>query len=246
MTPKRILRWVLTVFMVAAGINHFISPAAYAAMVPDALPAPLLLVQISGVAEILGGLGLILPKTRRLAAWGIITLLVAVFPANINMAVNHLPLGTTHVATWLLWARLPLQLVLIAWAAWFTRADAAACGLRLRRERPREAVDERVEPAFESAVVAEQAAHVLPLLAGVIVVQHGAQVRIRAAGEQLAQELEHDARRLVVVVVDELRYRRRAGRRAARRSSDVVVDDAERLGGDRRTRERRVGEQQRR
>jgi uncharacterized membrane protein len=126
MQIKPVLRWVLTVFMVAAGINHFRSPAAYAAMVPDALPAPLLLVQISGVAEIVGGLGLILPRTRRLAAWGLIALFVAVFPANINMAVNHLPLGSTQVASWLLWARLPLQLVLIAWAAWFTRADDAA------------------------------------------------------------------------------------------------------------------------
>jgi uncharacterized membrane protein len=126
MTPKRVLRWVLTVFMVGAGINHFISPAAYVAMVPDALPSHVLLVQISGVAEILGGLGLILPKTRRLAAWGIIALLLAVFPANINMAVNDLPLGGKHVASWLLWARLPLQLVLIAWAAWFTRADDRA------------------------------------------------------------------------------------------------------------------------
>jgi uncharacterized membrane protein len=123
---KPVMRWVLTVFMVAAGVNHFISPAAYVAMVPDALPAHALLIQISGVAEILGGLGLIVPRTRRLAAWGLIALFVAVFPANINMAVNDLPLGSHHVASALLWARLPLQLVLIAWAAWFTRADAAA------------------------------------------------------------------------------------------------------------------------
>jgi uncharacterized membrane protein len=125
MTAKTILRWVLTVFMVGAGVNHFVSPAAYDAMVPAALPAPHLLVQISGVAEILGGLGLILPRTRRLAAWGLIALLVAVFPANLNMAWNDLPLGTTHVASWLLWARLPLQLVLIAWAAWFARRERA-------------------------------------------------------------------------------------------------------------------------
>jgi uncharacterized membrane protein len=123
---KTVMRWVLTVFMVAAGLNHFISPAAYVAMVPDALPSHALLVQISGVAEILGGLGLILPRTRRLAAWGLIALFVAVFPANVNMAWNHLPLGTMHVASALLWARLPLQLVLIAWAAWLTRADVAA------------------------------------------------------------------------------------------------------------------------
>ncbi|HEY1810813.1 MAG TPA: DoxX family membrane protein [Kofleriaceae bacterium] len=123
MRAKLVLRWLLTIFMVGAGVNHFLAPAVYVAMVPAALPAPLLLVQISGVAEILGGLGLILLRTRRLAAWGLIALYVAVFPANLNMAWNHLDLGTQHVAGWLLWARLPLQLVLIAWAAWYARRD---------------------------------------------------------------------------------------------------------------------------
>lgn len=120
---KTVFRWVLTVFMVGAGVNHFINPAPYLAMMPEVLPAKAALVAISGVAEILGGLGLILPATRKLAAWGIIALLVAVFPANINMAVNDLPLGTTTVPSWALWARLPLQLVMIAWAWWFTRDD---------------------------------------------------------------------------------------------------------------------------
>jgi uncharacterized membrane protein len=118
---RSILRWALTVFMVAAGVNHFANAADYEAMVPRALPSPSLLVQISGIAEIAGGLGLILPATRRLAAWGLVLLFVAVFPANINMAVNHLPLGTHELPTWALWARLPLQLVLIAWAWMFTR-----------------------------------------------------------------------------------------------------------------------------
>jgi len=122
---KTILRWVLTIFMVAAGVNHFVSPSPYLAMMPAEIPHSLHspLVVISGVAEILGGLGLILPATRRLAAWGLIALYIAIFPANLNMAVNHLPLGTTPVAAWLLWARLPLQLVLIAWAYWYTRRD---------------------------------------------------------------------------------------------------------------------------
>jgi uncharacterized membrane protein len=109
--------------MVAAGVNHFVVPATYVGMMPAELPAPLLLVQISGVAEIAGGLGLLVPQTRRLAAWGLIALYIAVFPANLNMAVNHLPLGSRPVATWLLWARLPLQIVLIAWAYRFTRSD---------------------------------------------------------------------------------------------------------------------------
>ncbi len=123
---KLILRWVLTAFMVAAGANHFVDPATYLGMMPAELPVPLTLVYISGVAEMLGGLGLILPQTRRPAAWGLVALYVAVFPANLNMAWNHLPLGTHVLAPWMLWARLPLQLVLIAWAYWFTRPSAPA------------------------------------------------------------------------------------------------------------------------
>lgn len=120
---KTILRWVLTIVMVGAGANHFYNPAPYLGMMPEVLPAHEALVYISGVAEIAGGLGLILPATRKLAAWGLIALLIAVFPANINMAVNDLPLGNDPVPTWALWARLPLQLVAIAWAWWFTRDD---------------------------------------------------------------------------------------------------------------------------
>lgn len=123
-TTRTILRWVLAVFMVAAGTNHFVASDAYVAMVPSVLPAHLLLVQISGVAEIAGGIGLVLPPTRRLAAWGLIALFIAVFPANINMAVNHLPLGGRAIPAWALWARLPVQLVLIGWAALYTRRDA--------------------------------------------------------------------------------------------------------------------------
>src|SRR6476646_6236755 len=100
--------------MVLAGANHFLNAPVYVGMMPAALPAPLTLVYISGVAEMLGGLGLLHPRTRRLAAWGLVALFLAVFPANINMAVNHLPLGTHELPTWALWGRLPLQLVLIA------------------------------------------------------------------------------------------------------------------------------------
>jgi len=116
-----ISRWLLTLFMVGSGINHFASPEPYVGMMPGALPAPLALVYVSGVAEILGGLGLILPATRRLAAWGLIALFVAIFPANLNMAIHHLPLGTRELPGWLLWARLPLQLALIWWASSFAR-----------------------------------------------------------------------------------------------------------------------------
>ena len=120
---RTISRWGLTIFMAVAGINHFVHPAPYLGMMPEVLPAHLTLVYVSGVAEILGGLGLILPATRRLAAWGLIALLIAVFPANLNMALNHLPLGPHVLPTWALWGRLPLQLLMIWWAASFTRRE---------------------------------------------------------------------------------------------------------------------------
>jgi uncharacterized membrane protein len=132
---KIALRWVLTAFMVAAGINHFVSPEPYVAMMPAALPAPLALVYISGVAEVLGGLGLILPATRRLAAWGLIVLFIAIFPANVNMAVNQLTLGSDPIPAWVLWARLPMQAVLVAWAWWYTR-PAVATERAAGREQP--------------------------------------------------------------------------------------------------------------
>lgn len=118
---KAVLRWLLALIMVGGGVNHFLSPDVYVAMMPAALPWPLELVYVSGVFEVLGGLGLLLPQTRRLAAWGLIALFVAIFPANLNMALNHLPLGGKPVPLWALWARLPLQAVLIAWAWWYTR-----------------------------------------------------------------------------------------------------------------------------
>lgn len=107
--------------MVVAGANHFINPAPYLGMMPVELPAHLALVYISGVAEIAGGLGLILPATRRPAAWGLVVLYVAIFPANLNMALNDLPLDKTPIPSWALWVRLPLQLVFIAWAWWVAR-----------------------------------------------------------------------------------------------------------------------------
>lgn len=118
---QRIMRWLLTGFFVVAGANHFVYPDAYRAMMPGALPEPELLVLISGVAEIAGGLGLTLPATRRLAAWGLIALLIAVFPANINMAIHRIPLGSRRLPDWALWGRLPLQIALIAWVYWFAR-----------------------------------------------------------------------------------------------------------------------------
>lgn len=130
MTVKKVFTWIGGIVMVAAGLNHFANAGAYEAMVPRELPSPGALVVISGIAEMAGGLGVLHPRTRKLAGWGLILLFLAVFPANINMAVNHLPLGGKPVASWMLWARLPFQLVFLGWAWWMTRDDSAQKTLR--------------------------------------------------------------------------------------------------------------------
>ncbi len=119
---QKYLRWLLAGLMIVAGLNHFRMPALYIAMIPAWLPAPSALNIISGIAEIVGGLGLLAPwpAVRRAASWGLVALLLCVFPANVNMAIHHLPLGDNHVPAWTLWARLPLQAILIAWAWWCT------------------------------------------------------------------------------------------------------------------------------
>lgn len=112
---------VLALFMVSIGVLHFVTPKPFVRIVPRHLPAPLALVYISGFFEIAGGVGLLVPATRVAAAWGLIALYVAVFPANINMLTNNISLNPKKpIPRWALWARLPLQLVLIAWAYWFT------------------------------------------------------------------------------------------------------------------------------
>lgn len=107
--------WIVGVLFVFAGAMHFVKPAPYLAMMPGWLPAHVLLVQLSGVAEMAGGAGLCWRRTRRAAAWGLIALLVAVFPANLQVALHGWP--GMDVARWVLWARLPLQPV-IGWIVW--------------------------------------------------------------------------------------------------------------------------------
>jgi len=108
-------RGVLAALFIASGVNHFTSPATYLAIMPPFLPAAAALVWISGVAEIAGGLGLVLRATRRIAGWGLIALLIAVFPANIYAALHGMEIANRAVPEWMLWARLPLQAVLVAW-----------------------------------------------------------------------------------------------------------------------------------
>ena len=117
---KMALMVVLAFAMMGVGALHFVQPKAFARIVPKYLPAPLFLVYLSGFFEILGGVGLLVPMTREAAAWGLVVLYIAVFPANVNMAIHKLPLGDKQVGPWFLWIRLPMQFLLIAWAWWYT------------------------------------------------------------------------------------------------------------------------------
>jgi uncharacterized membrane protein len=100
------------------GATHFLMPEKYLEMMPPFIPAPLTIIYISGFFEILGGVGLILPWTKLTAAFGLIALLLAVFPANIYVAINNVQLGGFMSEPFYQWLRLPLQFVLIGWV-WF-------------------------------------------------------------------------------------------------------------------------------
>ncbi|WP_054584669.1 MauE/DoxX family redox-associated membrane protein [Halolamina pelagica] len=122
----RRLRYVMGLFYVVAGVSHFRAPNAFKRVVPRRLPRPTALVYLSGVAEILLGVGVLFERTRRLSAWGIVALLVAVFPANVytvtdDVAPELVPDRLNDVARLAAWVRLPMQAVLIGWAWLYTR-----------------------------------------------------------------------------------------------------------------------------
>jgi uncharacterized membrane protein len=106
---------LLALLFMTAGVAHWVAPASFIRIVPSFLPGAAMLVFISGVAEFAGGAGLLLVSTRRYAGWGLIALLIAVFPANIEMLRDAI---ARHAPTWwqaALWLRLPLQPALIYW-----------------------------------------------------------------------------------------------------------------------------------
>lgn len=115
---KIVLKWIFGIAFIFAGANHFINPDFYLNIMPPYLPWHLFLVYLSGGFEIVLGGMLLIPKTQKLAAWGLILLLVAVFPANIYMAMN--PQKFPELTPILLNVRLLIQFILIVWAYWFT------------------------------------------------------------------------------------------------------------------------------
>lgn len=108
-------RFALTLFFIIAGTAHLIIPGPYVAIMPTYVPWPAAMVALSGVAEILGGLGVCFRATRAAAGWCLIALLVAVFPANIHAISSGMVVGEHSIPAWMLWARLPVQLLFIAW-----------------------------------------------------------------------------------------------------------------------------------
>jgi uncharacterized membrane protein len=120
---KLLLKYLFGLAFALAGLYHFVNPAFYLRMMPPDLPWHLFLIYLSGFFEVALGLLLLVPKYTRLAAWGLIALLVAVFPANVYMTLN--PQLFPEISPVALWLRLPLQGVLIAWAYLLTRGGRA-------------------------------------------------------------------------------------------------------------------------
>lgn len=123
---KRPLLVVMAPIYVLAGVMHFISTKTFARIVPPQLPRPTALVYLSGIAEIALGIGVLVRRTRNRSAWGLVALLIAVFPANVYMAIDEtmleaVPDRVRTIARVALWLRLPLQGVLLIWAWWYTR-----------------------------------------------------------------------------------------------------------------------------
>ena len=119
---RKLALLALSAFFAVAGANHFVNPDFYVEIMPPYLPAHLELVYVSGSFEILGGIGVLVPGVRALAGWGLVLLLVAVFPANLHMALH--PELFSDLPPFALYARLPFQVIFVAWAYWATRPEA--------------------------------------------------------------------------------------------------------------------------
>lgn len=116
---KAVSKYLLALFMITAGIMHFVNPGFFLKIMPPWLPLHKELVLVSGVFEVLLGVLLLVPRISREAAWGIVALLIAVFPANIYLYQNQHILPASPVVHLL---RLPLQGLFILWAWWHTRS----------------------------------------------------------------------------------------------------------------------------
>jgi uncharacterized membrane protein len=109
------MRVAAGVAFIIASLPHFSSPERYLPIMPPFVPAPLTMIYVSGVAEFLGGSGLLIRRTAPLAAWGLVALLVAIFPANLHVALTGANAAGLPSSPWYGWSRLPFQIVFIWW-----------------------------------------------------------------------------------------------------------------------------------
>jgi uncharacterized membrane protein len=116
---KEVLRWIYGALFALAGVNHFAHTDFYVSIMPPYLPWHLALVYVSGACGVALGIALLFRRMERLAAWGMMALIIAVTPAHVHMAI-HAELYPQFSPTGL-WVRLPLQIVLVAWAYWYTQ-----------------------------------------------------------------------------------------------------------------------------
>lgn len=130
---RRASPYLLAGLLGGSGLLHFVATRSYVRIVPPQLPAPELLVYLSGAAEIACAVGLVVSRTRRAAAWATVGLLLAVFPANVQMALDASHTSTLYRAG--TYARLPLQIPLIAWAVVIARSAARDTTPRPGRRR---------------------------------------------------------------------------------------------------------------
>jgi uncharacterized membrane protein len=117
---KLALKYLLGIFFIGAGVNHFVHTQFYMNIMPPYLPWPLSFVYVSGILEAGFGALVLIPRFTTLAAWGLILVMTGVFPANIHMALH--PDQYPNIRPLVLWLRLPLQILFIAWPLWYARA----------------------------------------------------------------------------------------------------------------------------
>jgi|TARA_B110000091_G_C13760644_1_gene451969 uncharacterized membrane protein len=117
---KKIVLFGLAAFFINVGVDHFVNPEFYLSIMPPAFPLHLEAVYISGFFEVLGGVGVLIPRLRKIAGWGLVALLVAVYPANIYMAITPEAFPEASVA--LLYVRLVFQFLFFYWAFSVTKS----------------------------------------------------------------------------------------------------------------------------
>ena len=119
---RLVVRILLAALFLLAGTVHLLNPNLFMPIMPSWVPAPLGAIVISGICELLGGVGLLIPseRIRRAAGWGLLLLLLAVFPANIHMAAAQIRVHGVPSANWISWVRIPLQPILMLMVSWST------------------------------------------------------------------------------------------------------------------------------